>query len=312
MSEPEVTQSGSMSDQAEAVREPTAVMVDASMLASVLNQARGPILDRIKRQVPQFTGDGSVDVSAWLTEYERYCGLESVSPTDLLAYMLGGNAARVYGRMMVGEASKWEVVKAVLTGEYAMPRQEAWRQFVSHKLQEGDSVDVYLDRLERYAGRLGLSTNDLSFRVKFFEGLPASVYEWAVTHEGAYSVDFGTLLSRVRGKLASKRAVGGRGEVAQSTVAAAASGKQRDGRASCFRCGGPHRVKNCTVNRKAFSGRKNSSGKRAGCFRCGDTDHWVQECPKPPAAAAGLESQPGFQEGDATRGAASSAMNTNN
>jgi len=47
---------------------------------------------------------------------------------------------------------------------------------------------------------------------------------------------------------------------------------------------------------------RKSSDKRAECFRCGDIDHWVPDCPKSPAVAAGLKSnQSGFQEEDATR-----------
>ena len=179
------------------------IVVDANMLASILNQARGPILDRLRRQLPPFAGDGAVEVAEWLVAYERLCEVEHVAPTDLLTYMLAGNAGRVYSRMMVGEASNWEVVKAVLTAEYAMPRQEAWRRFVNCRLEANETVDVYLGRLERLGSRLGLTLNDLAFRVKFYEGLPASIYEWAVTHEQAYTADFGSVLTRVRDRMVS-------------------------------------------------------------------------------------------------------------
>ena len=61
-----------------------------------------------------------------------------------------------------------------------------------------DLVDVYLARLERFGGRIGLALGDLAFRVKFYEGLPTSVYEWAVSQETAYTADFGAVLARVR------------------------------------------------------------------------------------------------------------------
>ena len=117
-------------------------------------------------------------------------------PTDLLTYMLAGNAARVYSRMMVGEASDWQVMKAVLTAEYAMPRQMAWGRYINCRLQAGETVDVYQGRLEQLGGRLGLTLDDLAFGVKFYEGLPASMYEWAVTHEQAYTADFGSVLTQ--------------------------------------------------------------------------------------------------------------------
>ena len=78
-------------------------------------------------------------------------------PTDLLTYMLSGNAARVHCSMRVVEASNWEVVKAVLTTEFAMPWQEAWRKYVNCQHEAGETVDVYLGRLKRLCCRLGLT-----------------------------------------------------------------------------------------------------------------------------------------------------------
>ena len=112
--------------------------------------------------------------------------------------------------MLVGEASNWEAVKAVLTAKYAMPRQEAWHRYVNCRLLAGETVDIYLGRLELLGGRLGLTLNDMAFRVKFYEGLPASIYEWAVTHEQAYPADVGSLLTRVRDYIVSRRVVEGR------------------------------------------------------------------------------------------------------
>ena len=66
-----------------------------------------------------------------------------------------------------------------------------------------------MGRLERFSGRVGMSNKDLSCRTQFYEGLPTSVYEWAVTHESAYTADFGTVLARAREWLASRRAVAG-------------------------------------------------------------------------------------------------------
>ena len=43
-----------------------AAMVDVRQLASILMQSKGPIIDRIARQVRKFEGDGSIDVTEWL------------------------------------------------------------------------------------------------------------------------------------------------------------------------------------------------------------------------------------------------------
>ena len=219
-------------------------MVDASVLASILNQARSPFLDQIHRQLSPFADDGNVGIAQRLATYERMCGVERIVPTELLTYLLAGSAAQVYSSMKVSEASNWEVVKAVLTAEYAMPRQEAWRRYVDCRLEAGEIVHVYLGRLERLRDRVGLTRTDLTFRIKFFEGLPASIYEWAVTHEQACTAEFGSVLTRVRERLASRRKVEGR---TVSAVVNNASGKQQGSSSGCYRCGRDHHVKWCPL-----------------------------------------------------------------
>ena len=159
------------------------MLVDARVLASILNQAKGHILTRIRQLLPKFTGDGSTEVTVWLAELQRLCELEQVAPTEILMYMLGDNVARVLSKMRVAEVSQWDVVKAALVVEYAMPRQEAWRRFTTCRIEDSDTIDVYMNRLERFGGRVAMSNYDLTFTAQFHEGLPTSAYEWAVTSE---------------------------------------------------------------------------------------------------------------------------------
>ena len=70
------------------------------------------------------------------------------------------------------------------SGPYGMPRNEAYSRFVACRLEAGDTVDVFADRLERLALRVGFGPENCVFRARFYEGLPASVYEWAVSHRG--------------------------------------------------------------------------------------------------------------------------------
>ena len=117
-----------------------------------------------------------------MAELERLCELEQIAPTEILMYMLGDDAARMCSRMRVPEASQWDVIKAALVAEYAMPRQEARRRLTTCRLEDGDTIDVFMNRLERFGGRVRMSNQDLSFRVQFYKRLPASVYEWAGIH----------------------------------------------------------------------------------------------------------------------------------
>ena len=186
-----------------------------------------------------------------------------------------------------------------------MPRQEAWRRYINCRLSAGETVDIYLGHLERLGGWVGLTLNDMAFRVTFYEGLPASIYEWEVTHEQAYMADFGSVLTRVRDRIVSRRAVEGR---AHSAVDTAACGKQKGSSSGCYCCGGEHCMKECpTKCMNKGNALKKASVKKAACFHCGSTKHLVKDCPKPPPSAGALDRQDFHSEGG-DQGGPSSAM----
>ena len=111
-------------------------------------------------------------------------------------------------------------------------------------------------------GRIGLTPGDLAFRVKFYEGLPTSVYEWAASQGSAYTADFGAMLARVRNQLVMKRAASGRQRAGGAGFVAAAGQQTQEGSSRCcFRCGGDHVVKACPITRKRG---KPSAGQSAG------------------------------------------------
>ena len=179
---------------------------------------------------------------------------------------------------------------------------------------------MYLDRLERFSERIGLTLGDLAFRVKFYEGLPTSVYEWAVSQESAYTTDFGAVLARVRDRLATKRAASGRQRAeGAGSVAAAGPQTQKEGSSRCcFRCGGDHVVKACPITQKRGkpSAGQSAGQAPAGCFRCRSVDHFIKDCLLPAQAhqrtvAGSVERGSGFHKEGAGGGAASSVVKMN-
>jgi len=107
-------------------------------------------------------------------------------------------------------------------------------------MEDEDRVDAYLDRLERFGGQVGMTCNDLNFQAQFSEGLPTSIYKWAVTFESAHTADFGSVLARVRERVVSHRAVARHSRsVQQLGVVATASerAQQQLGAGSCYRRG---------------------------------------------------------------------------
>jgi len=278
----------------------SSTLVDLGKLASILMQAKGPIVDRLKRSIPLFSGDGTSEVSEWLDNVERLCRLEQVAPEEVIDYLLEGRAARVFRALRVSEASNWEVVKGVLLSQYGVSKQEALRRFIARRLEVGEAVDVYLDDLQRFGARMGAGTKDEFFRVVFLEGLPPSIHKWAVMLPEVYSMDFDTLVSKVRDRLSAQRAAdGGRRASAGAAAAATASSRKKQGLV-CPRCSGPHRVRDCTqMRRRAGTGKPPTVGR---CYQCDKPGHYARDCPETARVATASH----FQEEDVVRGTASS------
>ena len=173
-------------------------LIDVSQLASILMQAKGPIVDRLERALSKFSGDGTVEVSLWLDNLERRCQVERVQPVEVIDFLLEGNALRVFRALRVSEASNWEVVKGALLAQYGMSRQESYRRFTARRLEVGESVDVYVDDLQRFGARVGLVPGDLAFTVKFLEDLPQSIHKWAVMLPEVYDLPFEDCLKGAR------------------------------------------------------------------------------------------------------------------
>lgn len=277
---------------------PGSSMIDVNQLASILMQARGPIIDRLERSLSKFSGDGSQDAAVWLDDLERRCRAERVGPEEVIDFLLEGNAARMFRALRVSEASQWEVVKGALLSQYGMSRQEAYTRFADRQLQVDESVDVYVDDLQRYGARIEVKPGDMIFKARFIDGLTPSLHKWVVLLPEVYSSDFDIILSKVRDRASAQKAASSKQKLA------AASGKQGP---VCLRCSGPHLVRNCTQKRhRATSKGRASSRSRGLCFRCEKPGHFARDCPGSKVTAASPGIKAGFPQEDVERGTASS------
>ena len=223
-------------------------------------QAKGPINDRLRRALPMFTGDGSLDVSDWLSDLERRSKAELVRPEEVIDFLLESNTARLFRALWVSEASHEEVVKRTLLAQYGISRQEPFRRFSDHQLL----VDESVDDLQRLGTRMEAKTSDMIFRVKFIEGLPPSIHNWSVMLPDVYTSDFDTLMPKVRDRMSAQKAASGKLRAATASV-------KKQG-LTYPRCTGSQRVRD-------FPHWPSSCGKSSVWFCCKRRGCFAWDCP---------------------------------
>ena len=203
-----------------------------------------------------------------------------------------------------------DAVKDALFTAFAMDDYAAHTAFVTRRLLPGESVDVYLASLRRYATLFG-SVTDRQLAAAFVNGLPADV-------SGAVRASARAEKLTLAGTLARARAVIGNEQTQAAAAAAVATSSGEGGwsqgpvpaaaaAASCSCCsggaGGRHQRSVQTAAAAATScsccgcgargprhaqaspggGGRRQSGRQPRparhCWRCGDPGHLVVACP---------------------------------
>ena len=257
--------------------------------------------------------DGTTDVVEWYTQASLLCEYRDVPLADVLPLRLKGGAFAVWSQLPAEDRRSVDAVRDALFTAFAMDDYAAHAAFVARTLQPGESVDVYLASLRRYATLFG-GVTDRQLAAAFVNGLPAAVSETVRAGARAEKLTLASTLARARAVLGNEQAqavAAARGDCErQQRPVPAAAAAAAAATAGCSCCcgggGGRHRERTPAAAGGGGGGGGGSGGQRQRgrhsrparrCWSCGDPDHLAAACPSGSGNAAGATPAPAQSPG---------------
>ena len=234
------------------------------------------------------TYDGTGDVVEWYTQASLLCEYRGVSVAEVLPLRLKGGAFAVWSQLPAKDRRSVDALRDSLYTAFGMDDYAAHAAFMARTLQPGESVDVYLASLRRYADLFG-GTTDRQLAAAFVNGLPAAASDTVRAGARAEKLDLASVLARARAVLGN--------EPVQAAVAAAHGGQQQQtsGGRRQQRSGGHRQHHSGGQQLQASDGQQLQSRRPPyvrRCWTCGDAGHLMAECPQGSGNAPGATPAP--------------------
>ena len=224
--------------------------------------------------------DGQGDIVKWLDKLKLVADLKGIEEGGLvktIPLFLEGSAYDMYTELSDAEKASEAAIKKKLVKAFGVNRYVAYEMFSRRVWKEGEPVDVFITDLRKLARLAGMEGEEV-IRCAFVVGLPTTVSRELRASSSVDEMTLPQLLDRARALMAELH-VGERSVVAVSAAPSAGKPEReaeqrsvreaepRAGRAiRCFRCGGPHLIRNCPTKPK-FE-----------CWTCGKEGHSARVC----------------------------------
>ncbi|KFD59839.1 hypothetical protein M514_27976, partial [Trichuris suis] len=178
---------------------------------------RGPMLDSTGdlafdvRLIPEFDSSSSQCVSDWFLKLELVCRLRRVvDVAAVIPLRLAGGALTVYLELPDEDKRSVEKVKEALLAAFSMEPLEAYDNFSSRKLRNGETPDVFLSELRKLASLFG-GISEKGMMCAFISGLPDNVRQILRASLRLQELSLSQVLAQARGVLAEQRPAVARG-----------------------------------------------------------------------------------------------------
>ncbi|XP_043223552.1 uncharacterized protein LOC122382380 [Amphibalanus amphitrite] len=148
--------------------------------------------------------DGTTDVVEWYSQAELLCEYRGASLAQVLPMRLKGGAFAVWSQLPAEERCCVESVRDALFAAFAMDDYAAHAAFTARTLEPGESVDVYLASLRRYAALFG-GVSERQLAAAFVNGLPPSIGDTVRAGAKAEKLTLASTLARARAVLGNNQ-----------------------------------------------------------------------------------------------------------
>uniref|UniRef100_A0A5S6QI30 CCHC-type domain-containing protein n=1 Tax=Trichuris muris TaxID=70415 RepID=A0A5S6QI30_TRIMR len=212
------------------------------------------------RLISEFDGLHGQSIMEWLEKVElvcKLCGVKDVA--SVIPLRLTGGAFAAYLQLPDDDRKSVEKVKQALLSAFAVDPFVAYDQFVSRRLGDTESPDVFLAELRRLASLCDIAS-EKTLACAFVAGLPEGIRQ--LLRAGSRMEDFNLaqILGRARALLTGERPAA----VGDACFGARQSGPTEQTAVPglrCYACGGPnHFARDCLVSRQNSSVSSRSDG----------------------------------------------------